>query len=73
MGIGRMRLELLVRRRMVWKKVGGRRPFRASRVCFSGYWADSIFIDLGRTQLLIRRIATMMAMMTIRTTRTMSR
>ena len=39
-----MWLELLVRRRKVWKEVGGRRPLRASRVCFSGYWVDSFFI-----------------------------
>lgn len=68
-----MRSEFLVRRRVVCKEVGGWRPFRASRVCFSGYWMDSIFIDSGRTQLLIRRIATMIAMMTIRITRTIRR
>ena len=68
-----MRLELLVRRRVVCNEVGGRRPFRASRVCFSGYWMDPIFIDSGCTQLLMRRMATMTAMMTIRITRTIRR
>ena len=34
---------------------------------------DRSFSETIRTQLLIKRIATMMAMMTIRTTRTMSR
>ena len=34
---------------------------------------DCSFSETIRTQLLIKRIATMMAMMTIRTTRTMSR
>ena len=44
----------------------------APKVCYSGYWIILIRIIYG-LQLLIRRIATMTAMMTISTTRTMSR